>query len=76
MARKKKPAPGTNEAFDRLALLFPYGSLRMATDPAGFLNEVCDEIEMLRREAKKAAAIRADIETVAASMKKNLDSCR
>lgn len=40
-----------DEAFARLASLFPYGEAQASMDMASFLNAVCDEIIMLRKAA-------------------------
>jgi len=37
-------------AINRLAALFPNGALKCDTDPSGFLGEVADEIDRLRKE--------------------------
>lgn len=42
-----------NEAIDRLAELFEFGALQVATAPATFIDCVTDEIKRLRRELEE-----------------------
>ena len=41
-----------DRAIDELASLFEFGALQVATDPAGFLETVKDEIVTLRAAAR------------------------
>jgi hypothetical protein len=47
---KRKSTPGLQQALDRLASLFDWGELMAATDPAGFIQLVADEVERLRAQ--------------------------
>lgn len=59
--RRKKIA----QALERLAALYEWGALVAATDPAGLIEDVCDEIERLRArvaELEAALSVAADRE--------------
>ena len=38
------------ESLSRLGSLYEYGELRLSTDPANFIDEICEEIKTLRAE--------------------------
>ena len=44
-----------SSAIDRLAEVMPYGDLMAATDPAGFVDQVVDEVKRLRTALKAIA---------------------
>lgn len=47
------------QALERLAALYEWGALVAATDPAGLIEDVCDEIERLRARVAELEAERA-----------------
>jgi len=54
---KRKPTPGVDEAFGRLAALFENGELMASSFPVQFLDNAVDEITRLRASIQTPEAL-------------------